>query len=73
LALAKTGTWVEAPIQYSLFYGRNNVRLVGYNNEAGNGDHRHYEGREEAYQFTTPEKLMADFLGDVQAARRRRN
>jgi hypothetical protein len=58
--------------KYSLFYGRNDVRLIGYDNEAGKGDHRHYGDREEIYQFTTPEKLMVDFLADVRAARRRR-
>jgi hypothetical protein len=57
--------------KYSLFYGRNDVRLIGYDNEAGKGDHRHYGDREEVYQFTTPEKLMLDFLADVRAIRRR--
>jgi hypothetical protein len=58
--------------KYSLFYGRNDVRLIGYDNEAGKGDHRHYGDREEVYQFTTPEKLMLDFLADVRATRHRR-
>ncbi len=62
----------KQPFKYSLFYGRNDVRLIGYDNEAGKGDHRHYVGREEVYQFTTPEKLMVDFLTDVRATRRRR-
>jgi hypothetical protein len=61
------------PFKYSLFYGRHDLRLVGYDNEAGKGDHRHYEGHEEVYQFTTPEKLIADFVADVLAARRRTN
>jgi hypothetical protein len=51
--------------RYSLFFGRPGERWVGYDNEAGKGDHRHYGQREEAYLFTTPEKLLADFLGDV--------
>ncbi len=59
------------PFKYSLFYGRPHVRLIGYDNEAGKGDHRHYADREEVYDFTTPENLMRDFLADVQAARRR--
>jgi hypothetical protein len=61
------------PFKYSLFYGRHDLRLVSYDNEAGKGDHRHYEGQEEVYQFTTPEKLILDFLADVRAARRRTN
>ena len=53
--------------KYSLYYGRHGKRLIGYDNEATKGDHRHYEDREEIYRFTTPERLMADFLADVQA------
>ncbi len=56
--------------KYSLFFGRAGDRLVGYDNEAGKGDHRHYRDREEAYPFTTPEQLVADFLADVRAIRR---
>jgi hypothetical protein len=55
--------------KYSLFYGYSGSRLIGYDNEAGKGDHRHYEDREELYPFTTPEKLIADFLTDVRALR----
>ncbi|MCW2319255.1 hypothetical protein M2322_004824 [Rhodoblastus acidophilus] len=57
--------------KYSLYYGRHGKRLIGYDNEAGKGDHRHYEDREEVYQFTTPEQLVADFVADVQALRDR--
>jgi hypothetical protein len=58
--------------KYSLFYGRAGVRLVGYENEPGKGDHRHYEGIEEPYRFTTPEQLIRDFLADVRRVRRQR-
>jgi hypothetical protein len=58
--------------KYSLFYGRGGVRLVGYDNEPGKGDHRHYEGIEEPYEFTTPEQLIRDFLADVRRVRRQR-
>jgi hypothetical protein len=56
-------------LKYSLFYGRAGERLIGYDNEAGKGDHRHYGTREEHYCFSTPERLIADFLADVRAAR----
>ncbi len=59
----------EHLLKYSLFYGASGPRLVGYDNERGNGDHRHIEGREEPYSFTTPEVLIADFLVDVQKLR----
>ena len=58
-------------LKYSLFYGNHEGRLIGYDNERGKGDHRHYGPHEEAYRFTSPERLVADFLADVAAARRR--
>jgi hypothetical protein len=56
-------------LKYSLFYGRPGKRLVGYDNERGKGDHRHVEGREEPYAFTTPEALIEDFLSDIKKLR----
>lgn len=56
-------------LKYSLFYGYPGQRLAGYDNERGKGDHRHIEGREEAYSFTTPEVLVADFLADIRRMR----
>jgi Family of unknown function (DUF6516) len=56
-------------LKYSLFYGRPGVRLIGYDNERGKGDHRHIGGREEPYIFTTPEALIEDFLAEVKKLR----
>ncbi|CAA7619819.1 DUF6516 family protein [Magnetospirillum sp. UT-4] len=56
-------------LKYSLFYGFPGRKLVGYDNERGKGDHRHLDGREEVYVFTTPEALVADFLADVKRLR----
>lgn len=56
-------------LKYSLFYGFPGERLVGYDNEAGKGDHRHFKGRETAYRFSSVEQLMADFLTDVRRLR----
>src|SRR5256885_4803223 len=56
-------------LKYSLFYGRPGIREVGYDNERGKGDHRHFQGAETAYAFTTVEQLMADFWSDVRALR----
>lgn len=55
--------------KYSLFYGQGGQRLVGYDNEAGKGDHRHRNGSEEAYVFTTFRHMLADFLADVRQLR----
>jgi hypothetical protein len=52
-------------LKYSLFYGRDGQRIIGYDNEAGKGDHRHYRNREGRYEFTTFEKLVSDFWRDV--------
>ncbi|MFS2155532.1 hypothetical protein [Rhizobium sp. Rhizsp42] len=40
-----------------------------YDNERGKGDHRHYGPREEAYQFVSVERLLADFRHDVEQVR----
>src|SRR4249919_2901098 len=48
-------------LKYSLFYGRPGVREVGYDNERGKGDHRHFKGVESPYAFSTVEQLMSDF------------
>lgn len=55
--------------KYSLFYGYPGKRVVGYDNERKKGDHRHIEGREEPYLFSTVEVLVADFLSDVRYVR----
>jgi hypothetical protein len=56
-------------LKYSLFYGWPGRRMVGYDNERGKGDHRHVQGREETYAFSTPEQLIEDLLADVRRAR----
>jgi hypothetical protein len=56
-------------LKYSLFYGRPGVREVGYDNERGKGDHRHFQGVETIYVFSTVERLMADFWADVRVLR----
>ena len=59
-------------LKYSLFYGRPGIREVGYDNERGKGDHRHLDGVETAYAFTSVEKLLADFWLDVRTKRGKR-
>lgn len=56
-------------LKYSLFYGRPGERIIGYDNEQGKGDHRHYRDREEPYLFTGLERLIADFERDVMRER----
>jgi hypothetical protein len=56
-------------LKYSLFYGRAGTREVGYDNERGKGDHRHFQETEMTYRFRTVERLMADFWFDVRTLR----
>ncbi len=37
------------------------VRVVGFDNERGKGDHCHLRGIEAPYEFRTIAKLLADF------------
>jgi hypothetical protein len=39
--------------------------VLRYDNEVGKGDHRHFNGKESSYVFTTPEQLIADFQHDI--------
>lgn len=52
-------------LKYSLYFGRSGVRLVGYDNERGKGDHKHLRNVESRYKFRNVETLVADFLADV--------
>ncbi|MBU0499407.1 MAG: hypothetical protein KJ558_01445 [Gammaproteobacteria bacterium] len=67
--LPETDTERAHGLKYSLYYGKDGKRPVGYDNERGKGDHRHYGDREGPYAFTTPEQLVADFLADVERER----
>jgi hypothetical protein len=53
-------------LKYSLFFGRDGRRIVGYDNERGKGDHKHAHGLESRYQFVSVEQLVVDFLADVE-------
>jgi len=48
---------------------RHGERMIGYDNERGKGDHRPIAGREEPYDFSTLEILVADFLADIKTKR----
>ena len=54
--------------KYRLVYVVGGVRLVGYDNERGKGDHRHLGARELAYRFVDVPTLLADFMADVERA-----
>jgi len=52
-------------LKYRLAYVVDGVCVVRYDNEAGKGDHRHFNGRESAYIFKTPDELIDDFQRDI--------
>jgi hypothetical protein len=56
--------------EYRAAYAENGVRVVGFDNERGKGDHCHVDGRERAYTFVSVEQLVEDFIAAVDAARR---
>lgn len=56
--------------KYRLFFGLPGQRTIAYDNEQPKGDHRHYQGLEEPYAFTSIEQLIQDFLADVRRQRR---
>lgn len=53
-------------MKYRLFYGRDGLRIVGYDNERGKGNHKHINEVEAPYKFVSVEKLVADFLADIE-------
>jgi hypothetical protein len=55
----------EHSFKYRLAYVVNEVCVLRYDNEAGKGDHRHWNGEESEYTFLDPEKLLADFQSDI--------
>ena len=71
--LPKPSTDRPHGLKYKLFYGRNDVRIVCYDNERGKGDHKHIFGVEKRYRFTNVEKLIVDFLADIERARHAEN
>lgn len=52
--------------KYRLVYVADGVRVVGYDNERGKGDHRHLGAVESPYQFVNIENLLVDFWQDVE-------
>ena len=56
-------------LKYRLFYGYPGKSLVRYDNERGKGDHRHYQDREEAYNWVSITQLVTDFKADIKKLR----
>ncbi len=57
-------------LKYSLAYIKEGKRIIGYDNAEGKGHHRHYKGKELAYDFRDVDNLIKDFYEDVEKVRR---
>jgi len=55
--------------KYRLAFIQDGVRVIGYDNERGKGDHRHYGAFEQPYCFVDVKTLIQDFLNDVRKHR----
>ncbi len=51
----------EHPFKYRLAYVVGGECVLRFDNEAGKGDHCHFGDREQPYEFTTVDQLIADF------------
>ena len=52
-------------LKYSAVYIVNGIRVIGYDNERGKGDPRHFAGVETPYIFISMAQLLADFNADI--------
>ena len=59
----------EHGYKYRAVYVVNCVRVVGFDNERGKGDHCHLDGTELPYVFTGVDQLIEDFIAAVAARR----
>ncbi len=56
--------------KYSLVYIVNGIRVIGYDNAEGKGDHRHYLRTERPYRFISLRQLVTDFYDDIEKFKR---
>ena len=59
----------EHGYNYRAVYVVGGVRLVGFDNERGKGDHCHIGGKELPYVFISVDQLLKDFIAAVEARR----
>ncbi len=52
--------------KYRLYFGKDGIRIVGFDNERGKGDHCHLDGQKFPYQFTNVDDLLNDFFGEIE-------
>lgn len=56
----------EHAFKYRLVYVLEGIRMVGFDNERGKGDHKHLDGKQYAYRFVSIDQLLDDFLSEIE-------
>ena len=59
----------EHGYKYRAVYVVDGVRIVGFDNEPGKGDHCHIDGKELPYAFKGVDQLLEDFIAAVETRR----
>ena len=59
----------EHGYKYRAVYVVDGVRIVGFDNERGKGDHCHIDGKELPYAFIGVDQLLEDFIATVETRR----
>jgi hypothetical protein len=59
----------EHGYKYRAVYSVQGVRVVGFDNERGKGDHCHLDGKQHPYAFVSVDQLVEDFIAAVEARR----
>ena len=59
----------EHGYKYRAVYVVVGVRIVGFDNERGKGDHCHIDGKELPYAFIGVDQLLEDFIAAVETRR----
>ena len=70
LPVGQIQSWSLDLPAYRLAYIVDGKRIIGYDNERGKGDHRHYRGTETPYELVSIDQLLADFVAAVEEERR---
>lgn len=52
--------------KYRLVFVLEGKRVIGFDNERGKGDHCHVEGEERRYVFRDVDRLIEDFIAEVE-------
>ena len=55
----------EHRYKYRAVYVVDGVRIVGFDNERGKGDHCYVDGKELPYAFTGVDQMLEDFIAAV--------